>query len=85
MAESDKPKVPPTTQRSSGDTGVPQRGEVKDDPRQATESGEQDETNRSRGRVIDESGAPAGGTAGGSGKKRSGKGEHWESGRHQAG
>jgi len=81
MAKTDKPKVPSTKHRSTGDTGVLQRGEAKDDPRQAVESGEQDETNRSRGRVIDETGAPAGGA----GKKgRRDKAEHWESGRHQA-
>ena len=80
---SDKPKVPPTTHRSTGDTGVPQRGgDMADDERQAVESGEQDETNRSRGRIIDESGEPAGGDAPQKGK--AGKNEHWESGRHKA-
>lgn len=83
MPNSDKPKVPPTpTHRSAGDTGVPQRGDdTKDDPRQATESGEQDETDRSRGRIIDETGKPAGNTPQ---KAEPGKGEHWESGRHKA-
>jgi hypothetical protein len=80
---SEKPEVPRTTQRSSGDTGVPQRGgDMADDPRQAVESGEQDETSRSRGRVVDESGEPAGGDAPAKGK--AGKNEHWESGRHKA-
>ena len=82
MAKSDTPKVPPTPHRSTGDTGVPQRGgNIKDDPRQAVESGEQDETDRSRGRVIDESGEPAGGA---SKKAKAGKDEHWEAGRHKA-
>ncbi len=82
MPESDKPKVPPTKHRSTGDTGVPQRGgEMSDDPRQAVESGEQDETNRSRGQVIDESGEPAGDVPQ---KGKAGKDEHWESGRHKA-
>jgi hypothetical protein len=83
MPKSDKPKVPPTTHRSTGDTGTPQRGDEvsNDDPRQAVESGEQDETNRSRGRVIDESGEPQGGSTP---KRKTGKGEHWESGRHKS-
>ena len=85
MARSDKPRVPRSSgHRAAGDTGVPQRGETngdeKDDPTQAVESGEPDETDRSRGRVIDESGKPAGGEA----KRGGGKGEHWESGRHQS-
>jgi hypothetical protein len=82
MAKSERPKVPPTPHRSTGDTGVPQRGgDMTDDPRQAVESGEQDETDRSRGRVIDESGEPAGGA---SKKAKAGKDEHWEAGRHKA-
>ncbi|HEV2294297.1 MAG TPA: hypothetical protein VGR35_10595 [Tepidisphaeraceae bacterium] len=83
MPESDKPKVPPIQQhRSSGDTGIPQRGgDMADDARQAVESGEQDETSRSRGRVIDDSGQPQGHTKN---KAPAGKGEHWESGRHKA-
>ena len=82
MAESDKPKVPRTTHRSTGDTGVPQHGDqMNDDARQAVESGEQDETNRSRGRIIDESGKPAGDAPK---KGKAGKDEHWESGRHKA-
>jgi hypothetical protein len=55
---------------------------MSDDPRQAVESGEQDETSRSRGRVIDESGEPAGGDA--PQKGQAGKNEHWESGRHKS-
>ncbi len=83
MPQSEKPKVPPIAQhRSSGDTGVPQHGgEVKDDPRKAAESGEPDEASRSRGRVIDETGKPAGNTPQ---KGESGKDEAWESGRHKA-
>ncbi len=54
---------------------------MSDDPRQAVESGEQDETNRSRGQVIDESGEPAGDVPQ---KGKAGKDEHWESGRHKA-
>lgn len=83
MSHSDKPKVPATQQhRSSGDTGVPQQGgEVNDDPRQAMESGEPGETSRSHGRVIDDSGAPAGDVPA---KGKAGENEHWESGRHKA-
>ena len=82
MPQSDAPKVPPTQQhRSSGDTGIPQQGRhVADDPREAAESGEPDETNRSRGRVIDESGKPAGDVPQ---KAEAGKDEEWESGRHK--
>jgi hypothetical protein len=84
MAKSKKPKVPRTRHRSAGDTGVPQRGhDLGDNPRQAVESGEQDVTDRSRGRVIDESGKPAG-TARTKPRRVSGKGEHWESGRHKS-
>jgi hypothetical protein len=86
MAKSDRPEVPPIQQhRSAGDTGVPQHGAgtgAGDDPRQAVESGEQDETSRSRGRVIDESGEPLGQTD--EKNRDAGKGEHWESGRHKA-
>ena len=86
MPQSDKPQVPPIQQhRSSGDTGVPQRGRQQnndDDPRHAAESGEQEEPDRSRGRVIDESGEPLGKRD--ATKPDSGKGEHWESGRHKA-
>ena len=82
MAKSERPKVPPTPHRSTGDTGVPQHGDqMSDDPRQAVESGEQDETDRSRGRIIDESGKPAGDAPK---KGKAGKDEHWESGRHKA-
>jgi hypothetical protein len=87
MAQSDQPKVPPTQQhRSSGDTGVPQRGAnmsegMSDDPRQAAESGEPAETGRSHGRVIDESGEPQGDVPQ---KGQAAKDEHWESGRHKA-
>jgi hypothetical protein len=88
MANNDKPEVPPIQQhRSSGDTGVRQRGsngdqDMGDDPRQAVESGEQDETNRSRGRVIDEQGEPLGKND--AKNSEAGKNEHWESGRHKA-
>ncbi len=83
MPQSDKPKVPPIQQhRSSGDTGVPQQGgDEKDDPRKAAESGEPDDADRSRGRVIDESGKPAGDVRP---KSPGGQDEHWESGRHKA-
>jgi len=82
MADSDTPKVPPAKHRSTGDTGVPQRGEqMTDDPRQAVESGEQDETDPSRGRIIDESGEPEGDPPQ---EGKPGKDEHWESGRHKA-
>jgi hypothetical protein len=83
MAQPNKPEVPPQQQhRSSGDTGVKQQGDLNDDPRQAAESGEPDVTDRSRGRVIDESGEPLGKA---DAKNRdAGKNEHWESGRHKA-
>ena len=73
MPQSDKPQKPVQQHRSSSDMG--------DDPRQAAESGEPEEASRSRGRVIDETGKPAGDTPQ---KGQAGKGEHWESGRHSA-
>jgi hypothetical protein len=87
MAKADKPKVPPAKpHRSAGDTGVPQRGNEPaagdpadaDDAKQANESGEPKDAGRSHGRVIDDDGTPAGGSAAAS------KDEHWESGRHHA-
>jgi hypothetical protein len=82
MNESEKPKVPIQQHRSSGDTGVPQHGaDMNDDPRQAVESGEPDETNRSRGHILDESDKPLGDVPQ---KGQDGKDEHWESGRHNA-
>ena len=74
MAESEKAKQPVQQHRSSSDMGD-------DDPRQAAESGEQGETSRSHGRIIDESGEPSGDAPQ---KGKAGKGEHWESGRHTA-
>jgi hypothetical protein len=55
---------------------------MNDDPRQAVESGEQDETSRSRGRVIDEQGESLGKPD--AKPREAGKNEHWESGRHKA-
>lgn len=84
MPKSEKPEVPRNPHRSTGDTGVPQRGhQMPDDPRQASESGEPDEADRSRGRIIDESGEAAGKQDAKETTERK-TGEHWESGRHKA-
>jgi hypothetical protein len=60
--------------------------EIPDRPEQAVESGEQDETKRSRGRIIGEDGDSASGPAAERSAKRpeKGTGQHWESGRQQA-
>ena len=76
----DNSKQPPVQQHRSSDA-PPHGSDMGDDPRQAAESGEQSETSRSRGQVIDESGAAAGDTPQ---KGQGDKGEHWESGRHKA-
>ena len=73
MPQPDKSNQPVQQHRSSSDMG--------DDPRQAVEAGEQGETGRAHGRVIDESGEPQGGAAQ---EDQPGKGEDWESGRHKA-
>lgn len=74
-------------QRPEGDNQVERdvRGnaELPEEPGQATESGEQGETGRSRGKVIDEQGTPMGGKSKPEGQGAGGK-QHWESGRHQA-
>jgi hypothetical protein len=82
-ANSEKPAVPPRTpHRSVGDTGTPQRGhEFSDDAKEAAESGEQQETGRSHGRIIDDKGEPAGKL---DDEDHAAKDEHWESGRHHA-
>ena len=82
-ANKDQPAVPPQTpHRSIGDTGTPQRGhEFSDDAKEAAESGEQQETGRSHGRIIDEKGEAAGKP---DDKDHSAKDEHWESGRQHA-
>jgi hypothetical protein len=58
-----------------------------DRPDQAVESGEPDETKRSRGRIIGEDGDSASGPAAekSAEKPEKGSGQHWESGRQQAG
>jgi hypothetical protein len=60
--------------------------EMTDRPDQAIESGEQDETGRSRGRIIDEEGDSASGPAADKSVKKPerGSGQHWESGRQQS-
>jgi hypothetical protein len=60
--------------------------EMTDRPDQAVESGEQDETKRSRGRIIGEDGDSASGPAAdkSANKPEKGTGQHWESGRQQA-
>jgi hypothetical protein len=61
--------------------------EMSDRPDQAVESGEPDETKRSRGRIIGEDGDSASGKAAekSAEKPEKGSGQHWESGRQQAG
>jgi hypothetical protein len=60
--------------------------EMTDRPDQALESGEQHETGRSRGRLIDEDGGSASGPAAdkSAAKPDRNQGPHWESGRQQA-
>ena len=60
--------------------------EMTDRPDQAVESGEPDETGRSRGRVIGEDGDSASGPAAdkSAAKPDRNQGPHWESGRQQA-
>jgi len=84
VPKSNKPKVPPTKPlRSAGDSGVPQRGETPDGEGHAPEAGEPSESNRSHGRVIDDSGGPAGGEP--DEQAAADENENWESGRHRAG
>jgi hypothetical protein len=83
------PKVPPQKpHRSVGDTGIPQHGKTehdrhaKDDVRDADEEGDQRESHRNRGRIVDENGEPDG-EANVKDREPS-KDEHWESGRHKS-
>lgn len=61
--------------------------EMEDRPGQAVESGEHEEVGRVRGHVIDKDGTSASGEAADKSKAQPerGTGQHWESGRQQAG
>jgi hypothetical protein len=71
------------TKRKDG--GEQQQGKMPDDPGQAVESGEQGETGRSRGKVIDKDGSSTSSSASRKPSEETAGGEqHFESGRQQA-